>query len=73
MTTLIAVHDNGMVIMNKIDFRFRLQSLSRKFRTNYILQKRSRIDQERRLALEVLTSKIAHVRRERENTSAKQH
>jgi hypothetical protein len=36
------------------------------------LQKRQLIDQERHLALEVLTSEMAHARREKENTPAKQ-
>jgi hypothetical protein len=36
------------------------------------LQKRQLIDQERHLTLEVLTSEMAHARREKENTPAKQ-
>jgi hypothetical protein len=37
------------------------------------LWKRSLIDQELHLALEMSTSEMAHAERERENTPAKQH
>jgi hypothetical protein len=53
-------------ILLQIEFRIRLQSFEQKIKNKKDLQKRSLIDQERHLALEVSTSEMAHARRERE-------
>jgi hypothetical protein len=50
-----------------------ITEIKRKIKSKIYLWKRSLVDQEQHLTLEVPTSEMAHVGRERENIPTKQH
>jgi hypothetical protein len=56
-----------------LSFEFDYRALSGKLRLKMMCGRESLIDQERYLTLEMPTSEIAHIEREREKTPAKQH
>jgi hypothetical protein len=56
----------------KFGFEFDYRVLSEKLRNKTICESETLIDQERHLALKMLTSRTAHAERQRVNTPAKQ-
>jgi hypothetical protein len=60
-------------IFLQMEFQIRLLSFKSKIENKRYLQKRSFIDQERHLALKILTSEMTHAGRERKNTPTKKY